>query len=67
MAKIEDIKEGVKLKTSTGRIGTAYAVTERKKLDNIVDLFFEGSGSVVGANALPPVGVFYIDKLELVE
>lgn len=61
----EEIKEGGYYETSTGRIGKAYAVTEKKLEQGIVDLFFEGAGCVVaGENYAPPSGVFKIDSLK---
>jgi len=66
MAKKSDINEGVKLKTSNGRIGVAYAVTKKKLNEGIVDLFFEGPGSVID-DCLPPCGMYNIKYLELVK
>lgn len=66
MATKKEIKEDAYFKTSNGRIGKAYAVTERKKENGIVDLFFEGSGSIVGIDNTPPSGMFKIESLTLV-
>jgi len=57
MAKKEDIKEGKKFSIN-GRVGTAYAVTDRKIEEGVVDLLFE-TGS--------PCGLFYIEKVDNVE
>lgn len=65
MAEIKDIKEGAKFKTSTGRIGVAYAVTKKKKEQGLVDLIFEGGGSIVTENQ-QPCGIFKIESLELI-
>lgn len=68
MADKTDIKEGAKFKTPQGRIGVAYAVTQFKIDNGIVDLHFEGGGCVVeGENYAPPWGLYNIEKLELVK
>jgi len=56
MANKTDIKEGKKFSVN-GRVGTAYAVTDRKIEEGVVDLLFETG---------PPVGLFYIEKIDVV-
>lgn len=63
----EEIKENVKVKTSEGRVGNIYAVKQIDIDNGIVNVFFEGSGSVMsGDNYAPPSGRFNIDKLETI-
>jgi hypothetical protein len=56
MVNKTDIKEGKKFSID-GRIGTAYAVTDKKIEEGFVDLFFETGR---------PCGLFRIDKLDYV-
>lgn len=73
MAEIQDIKEGAKFLTpknsdGKGRIGTAYAVSERKKELGIVDLQFDGAGCVVAGNDyMPPSSQMNVKFLTLVK
>jgi hypothetical protein len=55
-----DIKEDAIFKTSTGRIGKAYAVSQRNIEEGTVNLFFEGSGDI---NNNLPTGIFKIESL----
>ena len=65
----KDIKEDKYYETSTGRIGKAYAVTDRKRFDlGVVDLLFEDLGCVfAGENCNPPSGIFKIESLKSVK
>lgn len=68
MAEKKDIEEGVYFKTPQGRIGKAYAVSNRNKEEGVVNLFFEGPGCiVVGENYTPPSGQFKIESLTKVD
>jgi hypothetical protein len=62
MANKTDIKEGAKFRLN-GRTGRAYAVTEKKIDQGLVDLIFEGPGNLSDA---PPSGLFRIECLELI-
>lgn len=67
MADKKDIKEGTKFKTASGRIGKAYAVTQKKIDEGLVDLFFEGSGGmVIGIDFAPPSQVCKIKSLTMI-
>ena len=65
MAKKTDIKEDALFKTKDGRIGKAYAVTQRKIDEGVVDLSFEGPGNVFTGPL--PSGLFYVKNLKLVK
>jgi hypothetical protein len=67
MAKQSDIIEGAKFKVNN-RIGTAYAVTDKKIENYIIDLIFDDGGCIVeGKEYAPPSGRFRIEKLKLVK
>jgi hypothetical protein len=57
MVKKADIKEGKKFSVN-GRVGTAYAVTDKKIEEGVVDLLFED---------YPPCGLFHIEKIDYAE
>lgn len=64
MAEKKDIKEGAYFQTAVGRIGKAYAVTNKKKEEGIVDLFFKDEGCIVeGVNYAQPSGMFRVETL----
>jgi hypothetical protein len=62
-AKKEDIKEDAIFKTSEGRIGRAYAVTQKKVDQGLVDILFDGPGNF---HTAPPSACMRIEFLELV-
>lgn len=63
MANKTDIKENAKFSID-GRIGKAYAVTQKDINNGMVNILFEGEGNVL---KLPPVGKFRIEALTLVK
>ena len=69
MANKNEVVEGAKFKTSTGRIGTAYAVTTKKVDNGMVDLQFEDGPFclVSGPDYKPSHSCCYIEQLELVK
>lgn len=68
--KISEIKDGDKFLTpkesdGKGRIGIAYAVTQRKLEQGFIDLNFDGPGCVfAGKSYLPPSGIYKLSCLE---